>query len=106
MGPYIGMGIFLVVVFILLVCGPDMTNESEDCSIDTHRRFGHYRVLYNDGFLSQPFMRKTAKFYAEHFGGRVVSKNYNGPHRVLPGGGWVNVPANVTDAMQFVVRQK
>jgi hypothetical protein len=72
------------VVFCMFMRGGQSTNDNEDCSIGTHRMYGQYRVLYNDGYLSQPFMGETAKFYAAHFGGRVVSVNYNGPHKRLP----------------------
>lgn len=68
--------------------------NEEDYSLDAHREVGRFRVLYNDGFLSQPFMPETARFYAEDFGGKVVPRDYDkyGPHRVLPSGKWVNVP--------------
>lgn len=84
--------IFLVIVAAFFLAGSPRT--SEDVCIATHRAEGRYRVLYNDGFLSQPFMRQTARDYAKMFGGRVVPRNYNGPHRVLPGGGWVNANGN------------
>lgn len=90
--------ILFVLFIVMCMCagGAPRRGESEDVSIDTHRQYGNYRVLYDDGFLSQPFMSETAVFYAAHFGGKVVPRDYNhyGPHRVLPGGRWVNVPKN------------
>ena len=93
--------IIVLAVAFMLWLGSKAANEpgdvSEDCSIDTHRIYGEARVLYNDGYLSQPFYAETAKFYAEHFGGQVVPRNYNqrGMYRI-PNRGWVNVPKGVT----------
>ena len=88
------IGFILVIVMILMFVAESASENNEEYSLGTHRTEGQYRVLYDDGFLSQPFMGKTATFYASHFGGKVVPRNYDqyGPHRVLPGGKWVNVP--------------
>ena len=75
--------IALLVLTAFLGGGNQGKFDDEDCSLDTHRMNGAYRVLYNDGYLSQPFYANTAKFYAKHFGGRVVSRNYNGPYKKL-----------------------
>lgn len=64
--------IVVAVIVVLMFAGSNTL--SEDCSIDTHRRYGQWRVLYPDGNVSQPFMRKTAESYARMFNGRVVSK--------------------------------
>jgi hypothetical protein len=97
MGYWIPPILFVLFIVMCMCAGGDrQADDAEDCSIDTHRMNGMYRVLYDDGFLSQPFMDKTATFYASHFGGKVVPRSYDqyGPHRVLPGGRWVNVPKN------------
>jgi hypothetical protein len=86
----IGLMIFLALATACVLFGGAGQSYNENVSLDTHRVHGRYRVLYNDGFLSQPFMPQIAKFYAEHFGGKVVARNYNGPHRVRCGK-WVNV---------------
>jgi len=90
--------ILFVIFIVLCMCagGKPTGGNEEDMSCLTHHAYGEYRVLYDDGFLSQPFMGKTATFYASHFGGKVVPRNYDqyGPHRVLPGGRWVNTPKN------------
>ncbi len=88
MGSIIGL-VVVVLIFLILLFAPGRSGENnEDYSLATHASSGSYRVLYTDGYLSQPFMRKTANFYAKHFGGRVVPRNYSGPHRVR-GGEWV-----------------
>lgn len=87
--------ILFVLFMVLCMCagGDRQADDAEDVSIGTHRMYGAYRVLYDDGYLSQPFMVKTASFYASHFGGKVVPLNYDtyGMHRVRSGK-WVNVP--------------
>lgn len=72
----------------------DAQEREAEYSNDYHRQHGAYRVLYDDGYISQPMLPYTAKSYAERNGGRLVERNYNGPHRILPGGGWVNVRLN------------
>lgn len=92
--------VVVVVIILIMLFAPEPSSEenNEEYSLDSHRIYGNYRVLYNDGFLSQPFHFKTAKFYAEDFGGKVVPRNYDqyGPHRVLRGGKWVNVLSQPT----------
>jgi hypothetical protein len=83
MGQVIVGIVFIFVIAILMSAGTGSGRSNEDYSLDNHRLYGKYRVLYDDGYLSQPFMGKTAKYYAEHFGGRIVSRNYNGPHKTL-----------------------
>jgi hypothetical protein len=51
--------------------------DAEHC-IDWHRRNGQYRVLYPDGFFSQPFTWAVACDYQKIFGGRVVPKEAYG----------------------------
>ena len=46
-----------------------------DYSRDWHRLHGHFRVLYKDGQVSQPFSYWAARAYAKIFGGKVVWKN-------------------------------
>lgn len=82
--------VLILVVLMSMLGAGSSESSSEDCSLDTHRLKGRFRVLYEDGFLSQPFMIETAKFYAKHFGGTVVSRDYMGPYRILPDGRWVN----------------
>lgn len=79
------IGIGLIVLFVLLLVSGALFHDptGEDCSMDTHRRLGKYRVLYSDGYLSQPLMRDTAQFYAAQFGGRVVDVNNDGPYKKL-----------------------
>jgi hypothetical protein len=85
--------LFVLFIVMCMCAGGNSQASTEDCSIDTHRINGRYRVLYSDGYLSQPFMAETATFYASHFGGKVVPRNYDqyGKHRVRSGK-WVNVP--------------
>ena len=40
-------------------------------SVDRNRLFGHWRVVYDDGKVSQPFCACVAVEYASIFGGRV-----------------------------------
>ena len=102
MGQSLGFTIILIILAALFVlalwaggkAAGEPGNEAESYSLDTHRIYGQCRVLYNDGFLSQPFMIQTTKFYASHFGGRVVPRGYDGPHRIPPSGRWVNMPAS------------
>ena len=75
------IGIALVILFLVgLAVASSLDGGSyepgEGDSLDRHRMYGNYRVLYNDGKLSQPFGRKTAQDYAEMFGGTVVPKDY------------------------------
>ena len=44
-------------------------------SIENHRIYGKFRVLYPDGKFSQPFSKLVAEDYAKIFGGEVVLKN-------------------------------
>lgn len=83
MGPYIVLGVLAVLIF-LCVFNPPSSNR-EDYSLDTHRIYGKYRVLYNDGYLSQPFGIQTARDYAKIFGGRVVARDYRGPYKTRGG---------------------
>ena len=69
---YFVIGILAVLIF-LCFCGP---NSSCGGSLDSHRRYGRYRVLYDDGQLSQPFSLGVARDYAKIFGGRVVPRSY------------------------------
>ena len=68
--------ITVVVIFAAFLClgGLSSVDVKKDVSLDDHRLYGQYRVLYNNGQLSQPFHYETAKFYAEYFGGKVVRR--------------------------------
>lgn len=49
--------------------------QQAQLSRDHHRKYGTHRVLYNDGFYSEPFLYETALAYAKMHGGRVVERD-------------------------------
>ncbi len=50
-------------------------SKNSDRSIDWHRRYGKFRVIYPDGGISIPFTKDVAKEYAAIFGGKLIKKD-------------------------------
>jgi hypothetical protein len=75
---------FLAFVFFCLLVVILFIEPEEEASLDYQRIHGKFRVLYSDGWLSQPMNRKTARDYAEMFDGRVVLREYQHPTKTPP----------------------
>ena len=52
-----------------------MVKNMSGSSLEEHRIYGLWRVIYPDGKVSQAFGNLVVRDYAEMFGGEVVSRN-------------------------------
>lgn len=49
-------------------------NGGRDEPFSWHSRWGHFRIIYPDGHLSQPMTKRLARQYANRLGGVIVPK--------------------------------
>jgi hypothetical protein len=75
--PMILVMAFVVIPAAIFLSKPDDGGEH---SMGYNRIHGKYRVLYEDGQVSQPMLHQTAKDYASMFNGKVVPRTYGGRH--------------------------